>query len=97
MDVLSACVIIIYCKSVYGGFHGGLLVVYCGPGNCSSIVRVCGLSWVVGVVSRMGELEKSILGESVLVGCVFSDKYSMVHVSLKSIKDGVYVVFSIDN
>ena len=48
------------------------------------------LSWVVGVVSRMGESEKAMLGESVLVGCVFSEKYSMVHVSLKLIKDSIF-------
>ena len=65
--------------------------------TAAALLGLVVLSWVVGVVSRMGESEKAILGEIVLVGCVLSEKYSMVHVSFKVIKDGVYVVFAIDN
>ena len=65
--------------------------------TAAALLGLVVLSWVVGLVSRMGESEKAMLGESVLVGCVFSEKYSMGHVSFKVIKDGVYVVFAIDN
>ena len=94
MDVPFACVAIMYCRSVYGGVHGGFLVGYCGPGNCISIVKVSG--FIMGCWSGLQD-GKVMLGESLLVGCVFSEKYSMGHVSFKVIKDGVYVVFAIDN
>ena len=55
------------------------------------------LSWVVRVVSRRGKSEKEMLGESVLVGFFFSEKYSKVHKDFKVIIDGVYVQFSIEN
>ena len=65
--------------------------------TAAALLGLVVLSWVVGLVSRMGDSENTMLGESVLVGCVFSEKYSMGHVSFKVHKDGVYVVFAIDN
>ena len=63
----------------------------------ASLLGVVVLSWVVGVVSRRGNPDKTMLVESVFLGCVFSDKYSRGHGGFKLIIHGVCGVFIIEN